>query len=61
MRLTLYANSLLLVMGAIFVCSWWIQSIAGTVVFNQEQSEHGGSSESKPVGTPHHETATEGE
>jgi len=48
-------------MGAIFVCSWWIQSIAGTVVFNQEQSEHGGSSESKPVGTPHHETATEGE
>jgi hypothetical protein len=103
-RLTLYSNSLLLVMGAIFVCSWWIQSVAGTVVYNQEQSEHGenavtwlgyvatpdfwnrtlqnwqseflavgcmvafsiflrqrGSSESKPVGTPHHETATEGE
>jgi hypothetical protein len=103
-RLTLYSNSLLLVMGAIFACSWWIQSIAGTVVYNEEQSEHGdnavtwlgyvatpdfwnrtlqnwqseflavgcmvafsiflrqrGSSESKPVGTPHHETATEGE
>jgi hypothetical protein len=103
-RLAVYSNSLLLVMGAIFACSWWIQSVAGTVIYNQEQVDHGqetvnwagyvatpdfwnrtlqnwqseflavgcmvafsiflrqrGSSESKPVGTPHHETATEGE
>jgi len=103
-RRTLYSNSLLLVMGAIFAASWWIQSIAGAVVYNQDQAEHGrdggdwldyvstpdfwnrtlqnwqseflavgcmvafsiylrqrGSSESKPVGTPHQETSTEGE
>jgi hypothetical protein len=103
-RLAIYSNSLLLVMGTIFVLSWWAQSVAGLVVFNEEQSEHGqaaidwfgylasadfwnrtlqnwqseflavgsmvafsiylrqrGSSESKPVGTPHYETATEGE
>jgi hypothetical protein len=38
---TLYSNSLLLVMGAIFVLSWLVQSLAGVVVFNQEQAEHG--------------------
>jgi len=102
-RLALYSNSLLLVMGAIFVLSWWTQSIAGVVVFNDEQVEHGqpavdwlayvgspdfwnrtlqnwqseflavgamvafsiflrqrGSSESKPVGAPHHQAAIEG-
>lgn len=102
-RHTLYANSLLLVMGTIFVLSWLAQSLAGVVVFNGEQAEHGqaaiswaeylvsadfwnrtlqnwqseflavgsmialsiflrqrGSPESKPVGTPHHETAVEG-
>ena len=96
----LYANSLLLVMGAIFLLSWLGQSVAGVVVANEEQSEHGlppltwveyigspdfwnrtlqnwqseflavgcmvafsiylrqrGSSESKPVGAPHHATA----
>ena len=96
----LYANSLLLAMGAIFLLSWIGQSLAGVVVANEEQSEHGlppmswaeyvgspdfwnrtlqnwqseflavgcmiafsiylrqrGSSESKPVGTPHHTTA----
>jgi membrane protein implicated in regulation of membrane protease activity len=100
----LYSNSLLLVMGAIFVFSWLVQSLAGVVVYNDDQLQHGeatvswfgyvasadfwnrtlqnwqseflavgsmvafsiylrqrGSSESKPVGTPHHETATEGE
>ena len=84
--------------------SWFIQSGAGTVVYNNEQLEHGeatvdwlsylstpdfwnrtlqnwqseflavstmvafsiylrqrGSAESKPVGTPHHETSTENE
>jgi hypothetical protein len=103
-RLALYSNSLLIVMGAIFLASWFTQSLAGVVVYNQEQLEHGqatvdwagylaspdfwnrslqnwqseflavgamvafsiylrqrGSSESKPVGTPHHQTAIEGE
>jgi hypothetical protein len=40
-RQVVYANSLLLVMGAIFLFSWWAQSVAGTVVYNQEQVEHG--------------------
>jgi hypothetical protein len=103
-RQTLYANSLLIVMGAIFLLSWLAQSIAGVVVFNEEQVEHGqavitwgeylvsadfwnrtlqnwqseflavgsmialsiylrqrGSSESKPVGAPHHVSALESE
>jgi len=38
-----YSNSLLLVMGAVFLASWLVQSIAGTVVYNQEQLEHGAS------------------
>ena len=101
-RAVVYSNSLLLVMGAIFVFSWWTQSVAGQVVYNQEQAEHGqpdvtwlgyvasadfwnrtlqnwqseflavgcmvafsiflrqrGSSESKPVGTPHHTASVE--
>jgi hypothetical protein len=37
----LYANSLLLVMGAIFLLSWLGQSVAGTVVANEEQAQHG--------------------
>jgi len=36
-----YSNSLLIVMGAIFLFSWWAQSVAGMVVYNQEQLEHG--------------------
>ncbi|WP_411734689.1 DUF6766 family protein [Paeniglutamicibacter sp.] len=103
-RRTLYSNSLLLVMGTVFLLSWWLQSVAGTVVFNADQIGHGqppvgwigyvisadfwdrtlqnwqseflavgsmvalsiylrqrGSAESKPVGTPHAETSTEGE
>ena len=103
-RQTLYSNSLLIVMGTIFLLSWLAQSIAGTVVYNQEQAEHGlpsiawsgyvvsadfwnrtlqnwqseflavgtmvalsiylrqrGSSESKPVGAPHHESSISGE
>ncbi len=101
-REVLYSNSLLLVMGAIFVLSWLAQSLAGLVVYNQEQTEHGqptvdwpaylaspdfwnrtlqnwqseflavgsmvaftiylrqrGSPQSKPVGSPHEETAAE--
>jgi hypothetical protein len=103
-RRTLYSNSLLIVMGTIFLLSWWVQSLAGVIVYNGEQLQHGeqtvtwlaylanadfwnrtlqnwqseflavgsmvalsiylrqrGSAESKPVGTPHHETSTEGE
>lgn len=103
-RRILFSNSLLLVMGTVFLLSWWAQSVAGVVVYNSDQMEHGqdtvtwlgyvasadfwnrtlqnwqsellavgsmvtlsiylrqrGSSESKPVGTPHDETATEGE
>ncbi|WP_448808993.1 DUF6766 family protein [Agromyces bauzanensis] len=40
-RHTLYSNSLLIVMGVIFLLSWLTQSIAGVVVFNAEQVDHG--------------------
>lgn len=40
-RHVLFSNSLLLVMGSVFVLSWLAQSLAGTVVFNAEQAEHG--------------------
>ncbi|MFB0833607.1 DUF6766 family protein [Arthrobacter halodurans] len=40
-RRTVYLNSLLLVMGSVFLLSWWAQSLAGLVVFNHEQSSHG--------------------
>lgn len=36
-RLTVYSNSLLLVMGAIFLLSWAAQSVAGVVIYNEEQ------------------------
>lgn len=99
-----YANSLLFVMGGIFLLSWFAQSLGGHVVANEENAQHGlppeswvgyvasadfwnrtlqnwqseflavgamvafsiylrqrGSSESKPVGTPHHTTSVESE
>jgi len=40
-RRWLFSNSLLLVMGAVFLLSWLAQSIAGMVAFNAEQAEHG--------------------
>jgi hypothetical protein len=40
-RQTIFSNSLLLVMGAVFVLSWLAQSLAGTVVLNAENAEHG--------------------
>jgi len=40
-RAVIYSNSLLIVMGLIFLLSWWAQSVAGTVVFNQDQVDHG--------------------
>jgi len=103
-RRTLFSNSLLIVMGTVFVLSWLAQSLAGTVVANSENAEHGmppmswveylgtpdfwnrtlqnwqseflavgcmialsiflrqrGSSESKPVGAPHEESAVASE
>jgi hypothetical protein len=101
-RAIILSNSMLITMGAIFLFSWWTQSIAGLVVYNDEQLEHGqatiswwsyvasadfwnrtlqnwqseflavgcmiafsiylrqrGSSESKPVGTPHDQASIE--
>jgi len=41
LRTVLYGNSLLIVMGAVFVLSWLAQSLAGTVVMNSENAMHG--------------------
>jgi hypothetical protein len=40
-RQGVYSNSLLLVMGAVFLLSWLAQSLAGTVVMNSENADHG--------------------
>lgn len=40
LRRTLYENSLLLVMGAIWVASWYAQSVTGVVSYNAEQLSH---------------------
>lgn len=40
-RSMIYGNSLLIVMGVIFLLSWLAQSLAGTVVMNEENAEHG--------------------
>ncbi len=103
-RLWVYSNSLLLVMGTIFLLSWFAQSLGGHIVANEDNARRGmpaeswleyvasadfwnrtlqnwqseflavgamvafaiylrqrGSSESKPVGTPHHTSSTESE
>lgn len=103
-RLWIYSNSLLLMMGAVFLFSWFAQSLAGHVVANEQNMQHGlppetwgdyvlsaefwnrtlqnwqseflavgamvafsiylrqrGSSESKPVGMPHHISSVESE
>jgi uncharacterized membrane protein (Fun14 family) len=36
-KLAVYSNSLLIVMGAIFLLSWLAQSVAGVVLYNEEQ------------------------
>jgi hypothetical protein len=41
-RTALYSNSLLLLMGAIFVGSWFAQSVTGWTKFNQVQQAHHG-------------------
>ena len=40
-RAAVFGNSLLIVMGAVFVLSWVAQSLAGTVVMNEENAMHG--------------------
>lgn len=37
----LYSNSLLIVMGTIFLMSWFAQSITGWPAFNEDQIQHG--------------------
>lgn len=41
-RRWLLSNSLLLVMGTIFVLSWLAQALAGVTVYNSDQTAHGG-------------------
>ena len=41
LRTAIYSNSLLLVMGLLFVGSWFGHSFTGWTEFNQEQQEHG--------------------
>jgi hypothetical protein len=40
-RRTLYGNSLLIVMGTVFVLSWLIQSLGGCIVAGEEAAMHG--------------------
>jgi hypothetical protein len=40
LRTAIYSNSLLLVMGGIWVASWLAQSISGRIGFNAEQLDH---------------------
>jgi len=40
-RTVVYGNSLLIVMGAIFLLSWLAQSLGGLVVMNEENAMHG--------------------
>jgi membrane protein implicated in regulation of membrane protease activity len=39
-RTAVYSNSLLLVMGAIWIASWLAQSLAGRIVYNADQLDH---------------------
>ena len=41
MRLWIYSNSLLLVMGAIWLGSWWAQSVTGWSDYSADQLTHG--------------------
>ncbi len=40
LRRTLYENSLLIVMGGIWLASWLVQSLTGTVEYNAERLSH---------------------
>jgi hypothetical protein len=39
-RTAVFSNSLLLVMGAIWIASWLAQSVAGRIVYNADQLDH---------------------
>jgi hypothetical protein len=39
-RTTMYSNSLLLVMGAIWIASWAVQGVDGRVAYNADQLDH---------------------
>lgn len=39
-RAALYGNSLLILMGAIFLLTWWAQSLTGWSAYNQELAGH---------------------
>ena len=39
-RTTLYSNSLIIVMTAIFLATWLVQSVAGWRIYNAEQADH---------------------
>lgn len=41
LRLWAYSNSLLILMGSIFLLSWLAQSLAGQIVANEENAQHG--------------------
>ena len=103
LRTAIFSNSLIIVMGLVFIGSWFAQSVTGWSAYNAEQLEHSqprvdwlsyvvtpefwedtlqnwqseflavgtmvifsvylrqrGSTQSKPVGAPHAETAAEG-
>lgn len=40
-RTRVYSNSLLIVMGAVFLLSWFAQSLGGVVVANEQNAQHG--------------------
>lgn len=40
-RTVIYGNSLLIVMGAVFILSWLAQSLGGLAVMNEENAMHG--------------------
>jgi hypothetical protein len=41
LRTAIYSNSLIIVMGLVFIGSWFAQSVTGWTEFNQEQATHG--------------------
>jgi hypothetical protein len=40
LRTALYSNSLLLVMGSIWIATWFVQALTGHVAYNDEQVSH---------------------
>jgi hypothetical protein len=48
-RTAVYSNSLLLVMGAIWIASWLAQSLTGRIAYNAEQLDHHAATVSWPA------------